>query len=190
MPPKPLISKEDILKQALKLVQTSGMGCINARSLAESLNCSTKPLFRIYANMEELKADVIDKLNMYYNSYMETKMNNNNRLLTQSIAYIEFARHEKNIFNTLFMNQTCKGMSIDEILDADWNQPSILNAQKITGLNLAEARSLFRDIWLYAHGIATQIVANDIDLSPDKAAELMNNAFYRFSLMIKENNHA
>lgn len=181
MPPMPIIDKEDILSAAVELVRTGGMESINARSLARILDCSTKPLFRIYQNMDNLKHDVIEKLNNYYNSYMESRMSHQNRLLTQSIAYIEFARQEKNIFNTLFMDKTCAGKSIDDILSADWNQPSILNAKNVTGLNIEQTQCLFRDVWLYSHGIATQIVANDIELPHEKVVELMNNAFQRFS---------
>lgn len=184
MPPIPIIKKEDILTAATELVRKSGMESINARSLADLLNCSTKPLFRIYKNMDELKQDVIEKLNNYYNSFMESKMSDENRLLTQSIAYIEFARKEKNIFNTLFMDKTCEGKSIEEILHEDWNQPSIINAKNVTGLSLERAQCLFRDVWLYSHGIATQIVSNDIDLPHEKVVELMKNAFHRFSLVI------
>ena len=116
-------------------------------------------------------------------------MSNDNRLLTQGIAYIEFARQEKNIFNTLFMNKNCAGKSIEEILDADWNQSSIMNAKEITGLTLENARSLFRDVWLYSHGIATQIVSDDINLLHEEVVELVKNAFKRFSIVMKENEH-
>ncbi|MFT8390921.1 MAG: TetR/AcrR family transcriptional regulator [Sporolactobacillus sp.] len=185
MPPTK-IDKEDILSTAIDLVRKGGLHGINARSLAAALSCSTKPIFRIYKNMEALKQDVIDRLNAYYNAFMEEKMNNHNRLLTQSIAYIMFARQEKQIFNTLFMNKTCQGASLTDILHADWNQPSIHDAQLVTGLSLEHTQCLFRDVWLYSHGIATQIVANEIDISDAEVVRLMNNAFRRFALMTKE----
>ncbi len=189
MPPKPTTDKEAILSAAISLVREQGMESVNARSIASILNCSTKPLFRIYKNMDALRQDVIVQLNIYYNTFMEARMSDNNRLLSQGIAYIEFARQEKNIFNILFMNKTCAGISIEEILDADWNQRSIMNAKEITGLSLENARSLFRDIWLYSHGIATQIVSDDINLPPEEVAQLLKNDFIRFSIVMKENEH-
>ena len=120
---------------------------------------------------------------------MEARMSNDNRLLMQGIAYIEFARQEKNIFNTLFMSKACAGKSIKDILDADWNQLSILNAKEITGLSLENARNLFRDVWLYSHGIATQIVSDDIDLPYEEVITLIKNAFHRFALVIEDKEH-
>ena len=82
MPPKPMTNKEEILSAAISLVREQGMENVNARSIASKLNCSTKPLFRIYENMDSLKQDVITQLNLYYNMFMEARMSDENRLLT------------------------------------------------------------------------------------------------------------
>ena len=58
MPPKTIISKEDVLNASLTLIRNEGAERLNARNLAKQLNCSTNPIFRIYKNMEELKKDV------------------------------------------------------------------------------------------------------------------------------------
>ena len=89
MPPNPTTNKEAILSAAISLVREHGMESVNARSIASVLNCSTKPLFRIYKNMDALKQDVIVQLNIYYNAFMEARMSDNNRLLSQGIAYVE-----------------------------------------------------------------------------------------------------
>ncbi|KAF1290194.1 TetR/AcrR family transcriptional regulator [Candidatus Enterococcus leclercqii] len=181
MPPKPVISKKNIIDVAIQLIREDGMKSINARSLASSLNCSTKPLFRIYKNMEELKDEIIIELNRYYDSFMDCRMNQENRLLSQGIAYIEFARQEKNIFSTLFMNRTLEGSSLEDIINADWNRESIENAQKVTGLSLKNTETLFINIWLYSHGVATQIVTNGIDISQEHVSDLLTQAFINFS---------
>ncbi len=148
----------------------------------KSLSCSTKPLFRIYKNMEELKKDIKKELDNYYNDFMEKNMTNENRLLSQGISYIEFARSEKMIFSSLFMNMTMAGSSLQDIIHAEWNRASIENAKALTGLSTEKAEMLFINFWLYSHGIATQIVSNDIDIPLDLVKKLLKNAFNRFSL--------
>lgn len=188
MPPKPIISKQDIIETAIQLVRENGMSSINARRIANALNCSTKPLFRIYKNMEELKSDIIEELNAYYNSFMDSRMTEKNRLLSQGVAYIEFARNEKMIFNTLFMNMTMAGSSLQDVIHAEWNRESIENVKAITGLPMDKAEMLFINIWLYSHGIATQIVSNGINMSLETVTALLINAFKQFSIDISENN--
>lgn len=182
MPPTPIITKQDIINAGIQLIRENGIRSINARSLAKSLSCSTKPLFRIYKNMEELKKDIKKELDNYYNDFMEKNMTNENRLLSQGISYIEFARSEKMIFSSLFMNMTMAGSSLQDIIHAEWNRASIENAKALTGLSTEKAEMLFINFWLYSHGIATQIVSNDIDIPLDLVKKLLKNAFNRFSL--------
>lgn len=49
------LKKETIVKVAVKMVNKDGWDSVNARSLAKQLGVSTKPLYRIYNNMEEIK---------------------------------------------------------------------------------------------------------------------------------------
>ena len=177
MPPTPIITKQDIINAGIQLIRENGIRSVNARSLAKSLSCSTKPLFRIYK-----KKDIKKELDNYYNDFMEKNMTNENRLLSQGISYIEFAHSEKMIFRSLFMNMTMAGSSLQDIIHAEWNRASIENAKALTGLSTEKAEMLFINFWLYSHGIATQIVSNDIDIPLDLVKKLLKNAFNRFSL--------
>ena len=62
MPPKARITREDITATALALVREKGEGAINARAIANSLQCSTQPVFSNFANMESLRESVIKRL--------------------------------------------------------------------------------------------------------------------------------
>ena len=55
MPPKPKITKDMILNTVLKITREMGFEAVNARSVAGRLECSTRPIFTCYKNMEELK---------------------------------------------------------------------------------------------------------------------------------------
>ena len=88
------------------------------------------------------------------------------------------------IFNTLFMNMTMKGSSLQDIIHAKWNRITIENAKKVTGLSIEKSEMLFINFWLYSHGVATQIISNGIDIPLDMVQQLLENAFERFSLDI------
>lgn len=181
MPPKAAVSKEDILRAGVALVREGGLGSVNARSLAGALGYSTQPIFRIYKNMGELFADLRGAMDEVYERFMEARIREENRLLTQSIAYVEFARQEKHIFNALFMNLTMAGASLEDILAAPWNRASIENAAKTAEIGIAEAEALFLHVWLYSHGVATQIVSNQINLPQERVQRLMEEVFWKFA---------
>ena len=48
------LTKENIILSAVKLVNEEGYAALNARSLAKKIGVSTKPLYRIYQNMDEI----------------------------------------------------------------------------------------------------------------------------------------
>ena len=55
MPPKAKITKEMILNTVLEITRKTGFETVNARSIASRLQCSTRPIFTCYKNMDELK---------------------------------------------------------------------------------------------------------------------------------------
>ena len=181
MPPKPTVTKQEILAAAVQLVREGGLGNVNARSLAQALGCSTQPLFRVYTSMEALRTDLKEELDRLYDAFMAQRMTEENRLLSQAIAYVAFARQEKHIFNALFMNLTMAGASLEDILKAPWNRASIENAAKTANLPLEQAERLFIHVWLYSHGIATQIVSNCIHLPGEQVEALLEEAFWRLA---------
>ena len=156
------ISKERVVKTAVKMVNESGWNSINARSLAKELGVSTKPLYRIYNNMDEIKEDTYKELETQYDAFLQSRIDSSKVLLTMCIAYVEFAQEYKNLFVSLFLSNNLKWKSIENVLDEKWNQGAIINLVNKQGLSFEEAKSLFMNMWLYANGFATLIATNDI----------------------------
>ena len=61
MPPKPKVTKKQILDKALSIVREHGIHYLTAQHLADALACSTQPIFWHYENMESLKKDIFDE---------------------------------------------------------------------------------------------------------------------------------
>ena len=94
------LTKEDIINAALETVRQNGADAINARSLASYLDCSTQPIFSNFASMDELRLAVIDKATELYNNYLTREIDEQNypAYKASGIAYIRFAREEKELF--------------------------------------------------------------------------------------------
>ena len=181
MPPHPKQTREDVLAMAVQLVRSGGLASVNARDLAAALGVSTRPLFTLFSGMDELKRRLIDELNSYYNAYMDEHMRGDKRLVAQATSYIAFAREEPHIFDELFMNRTMQGSTLAGVAKADWNGETIRAVREICACSQEEADAIFLKVWLYAHGIATQIVANDIRIPEATVANLIQDAFVRFA---------
>ena len=162
MPASVNVSKEDIIKKAVVIVKKKGWESINARDLAKSLKISTKPLYRIYNNMDEIKEDMYKEIYKEYDDFITSRVDNKQALVTLCVAYVEFAKYYKNLFISLFLSDNLKWKSIDDVLNEKWNQGAIINLVNKQGYTFEEAKTLFMHVWLYANGLATLIATNKI----------------------------
>ena len=71
MPPKAKITKEMILNTVLDITREAGFESVNARSISGRLQCSTRPIFTCYENMDELKREFLDYAYEFYSQYVE-----------------------------------------------------------------------------------------------------------------------
>ena len=103
MPAVVELSKDRIVKVAVKMVNENGWESVNARSLASALGVSTKPLYRIYNNMEEIKEDIYKEISHQYDDFLTSRIDSKKALITLCIAYVEFAQEYKNLFIILYL---------------------------------------------------------------------------------------
>ena len=162
------LTKENIVKSAVKLINNDGWDALNARSLAKHIGISTKPLYRIYNNMDEIKKDVLQEIYHQYDEFINSKVDNKKALLTLCIAYVEFANDYKNLFISLFLSNNLKWNKIEDVFDEKWNQGAIINLVNKHGFTFDEAKELFLHMWLYSNGLATLIATNQIKLDEEK----------------------
>lgn len=100
------ISKDMIDEAAFNLVRTDGIGALSVRNIARDLDCSTKPVYRTYGNMEKLREAVTEKIRLFMTSQLYSYRRTNQPLLDLGIAYVLSAKREKNLF--LYLCETKK----------------------------------------------------------------------------------
>lgn len=178
MPPKVKITEDAILEAAIKITREKGMASVNARELAKTLGCSIQPIFRNFQSMENLKKDLNKKVEDIFNAHMSSGMERHKvPFLGMGLAYIDFAKNEKNLFKLLFMSNELKGKSIFDMIKGAENQGIVEMISKMTGLNSENAEQLFVDIWLLAHGIASMVASNDCDFSQELIVKILMDSF-------------
>ena len=147
---KSIISKEELLSSALKMVEASGLESINARSLASAAGISTKPIYRLYKSLDDLKTDVNEIIKKEYDEFINKRVDNKNALITVCVAYVEFAGMHKNFFRSMFLSNNLSWNSPDDVLNEKWNQSTIINLVNKHGMSFENAKKLFTNVWLYS----------------------------------------
>ena len=184
MPPKIKITKSEIVDTAVDLVRRDGEQAINARSIANVLNCSTQPVFSNFATMNDLREAVKEAANALYETYLETDMTSGKYLpyKASGMAYIRFAREEKELFKLLFMRDRSKEEKKDE---REAIRPLLEIIQKNLGVKEEEAFFFHMEMWIYVHGIATMIATSYMELDEALISEALTDAYeglkYRYT---------
>ena len=175
MPPKVKITKEDIIKTAVELVRTNGEQAINARAIAAFLNCSTQPIFSNFATMEELqKATRLAAYEIYLN-FLEVEVNSGKYPQYKSfgMAYIRFAKEEKELFKLLFMCDR-KGEKLIPTTDFDVSVEIIMKAN---GISREKARLIHLEMWTCVHGIGTMLATSFLSLDWELISNMLTDVY-------------
>lgn len=176
MPPKVKFSREEIIAAALDIVREGGMTALTARSLAARLGSSAKPVFGLFENMQEVQKEVMLAANAEYQEFLYAEMMRGiyKPYKATGMAYIAFARKEKELFKLLFMRDRSdeQGDTRDESV-AD----IIALISRNTGLSEEEARLFHLEMWIFVHGIATMIVTNYLDWEEEHISRALTDAY-------------
>lgn len=186
MPPKNKFTKDEILDAAFEIVRAHGMAALTARSLAEKLNCSVKPIFGMFKNMEDLQQAVTEKAGDFYREKIYTAMSESKELpyKASGLAYIRFAKDEPELFKLGFMCDRSETSS--EKIDTETPETKVIIELLENKLDLSheDACRFHLENWVYVHGIATMIATGFLDWDDDFIDRSLSDCYaglkYRF----------
>ena len=159
MPPSVRFSRAAVLNAGYQLIRREGPAALNARSVAKELGGSTQPIFRLFTNMDDLKASVIEQALQDWKNKLRMRMQDSAfPYLSIGMSYLIFARDEPELFKLLFMRDRVSDGSCRDY-NVDFGIPLIEHA---VGVDVSTARQLYERNWLYCHGLAVAIATKYI----------------------------
>lgn len=176
MPPKVKITKDEILNAAIDILRIGGMQAVNARSIATLLKCSTQPIFSNFATMEELQISVVRQVGQLCREYLDREVSASDYPIYKAngMAYIRFAKEEKEMFKLLYMCDRDSGPVPES--DGLFEQMITLLHQNV-GLDVSTANLFHLEMWVCVHGIATMFATGFLDLEWDLVGKILTDTY-------------
>lgn len=170
------ITEKKIIDAATAIVRRRGMSALNARSLAEELGCSTRPIYLSFGGMEKVKRAVVENVTRIYRGYLEREVQSGiyPAYKAYGMGYIRFAREEKELFSYLFMRNRSReeggadGGDIEDVLNA---------LMQATGLDRKSAERFHFESWIFVHGIAAMAATSYVELDDDTVQALISDMY-------------
>ena len=169
MPPKVKFEKASIVNAAFEIVRKNGWQGLSARSIAEELKSSTRPIYSHLKSMNDLEEEVVKKAMELLEEYIRTPRTGD-KWLDQGYGYVLFANREKYLFKAIFdekHNHFYKRFSAEIFtkLGEDLSDDpdfKVLSEEHQT--NMRKVR------WVYVHGLAS-LLANSFEFDEYKTEE-------------------
>ena len=177
MPPKSKVTRDLIVSAAFEVARSAGLEAINARALAQKLNCSTQPVLYHFATMEELKRAVYSHADRFHTAYLLTASGRRDPLLEIGLNYIRFAIEEPQLFRFLFQSGYAKESNLMQMLDSEELLPVLSVMREGLGMSMEKTREVFLTVALFAHGYASILANNALDFDEGLASAHLERAF-------------
>lgn len=175
MPPKCKFTREEIIQAALDMARNEGIDFVTARALGAKLGSSSKPIFSVFENMEEVQDELIKAAKALYAEYVRVGLEQVPAFKGVGTQYILFAIKEPKLFQLLFMSEQPQKPSVSGILpiiDESYEQ-ILLSVQNGYDLNKENSERLYRHLWIYTHGIAVLCATNMCSFTAEEISGMM-----------------
>ena len=178
MPPKVKITKKMILDASFEVIRNSGHENLNARTIAEYLQCSTQPVLYNFKTVDEIREAVYQMIDEYHTAYIMPKDGDENPMLTLGLNYVRFGQEERNLFRFLFQTNQFGGMDMAALLENPALTDILLVMAKGIDCDVEKAREMFLTFFVIAHGLASLLANNAMEYDEEQSAKMLQNVFF------------
>lgn len=154
MPSAIKFNQDIILDEAFNIVRHHGLQGLSARKIAQSMGCSTQPVYSSFGSMKALKDAVEKKAYRFFIDYLLQEQLKDDPFLSMGLQYIKFAREEKALFRLYFLGSDMS-LTIEKIRSL--SAPLLERMKQDASLENLSDEQLDRiggDMWVYTHGLA------------------------------------
>lgn len=179
MPPTAVITEEKILKAAFEIVRVQGFEYLTARNIAQKLNCSTQPVYRIYDNMDEVKDRVYGMaVSLMRDQIFSHQDDQNSPALNMAIGFLHFAKQERYIFQFVYLSgYKSFDLSHEVFMGDTLSMKSMLHSKRFRAIDENTQKNIFIKISIYLIGIGTMMNSGTLKMDFHEAIEMVREMY-------------
>ena len=181
MPPKPRITREEILVSAYELALRDGYSCLSSRNLAQAAGCSVQPIFSHFPTMESLRQETYRyACNQCAREVLEDH-SGKDLLAVFTHWMLDLARNRPNLFEILYLSSlNCPQSFSDSLIPSENHQKMVEIIARKHSISHQESEDVLTRSSLLLLGIGTMICINKVDISEDSVMDIMRRSVSDF----------
>lgn len=186
--PKQRITKEMVVNAAFEIARNSGMEHVMVKNIADKMGCSVQPIYSYCKNMEGLRQDVTEQVNLFIREYVAAHTNKEDMFRSAGRAYIQLAKEEPHLFRIFILHQRKGISSLDDLYKTESNPHTANFIAEQLNISLEQARQLHLNMLIYTIGIGTIFSVTTPGISANEIYSQMESAYEVFLAQALENN--
>lgn len=171
MPPKQRFSPQDIIEAAFRVVRRQGWAGFSARTIANELNASTRPIYDHFSSMAHIEAEVVKKALATFVEFLGRRRTGD-PWLDQALGYLLFAVEEKHLFHCI--NDEKHAPMQRQFAQPHWQALGkvLASDDRFQGLSADAIHRIRVSRWMLIHGLACLVTSGWFDPPASEASLL------------------
>lgn len=181
MPPKPKFSKDEIVDAALEIVRERGIDALTARELGAKLGSSARPIFTVFASMDEVAQAVREEAQRQYDEHVRkaAKVSDVPAFKAAGQLMLSYAKQYPKLFSLLFMQEHDSAHDFADVFASlgDTAPLSVEFIRRDYGLTEDESMSLFKHLWMFTYGLSVLCATGMCVFSDAELSQMLTEQF-------------
>ena len=188
MPPKPKISREEILESAYELALKEGYGSLSSRNVAHAAGCSVQPVFSHFPTMEELRREIYAYACKKCADEVLSIQDGRDLLTVLTHWMLDLAKNRPNLFKLLYLSDLDLPRTMScALMKAENHRKMVRIVADMHDLSLEESEDILIRSCVFLMGIGTMVCINQVDISEQEVLHMMKQTVDDFAAGIKRN---
>lgn len=179
MPPKPKFTREEIISAALEIAANKGIDALTSREIGTFLGSSSRPIFTLFENMDEVLIEVRKAAIGHFDEYAHRAVGLTPAFKQIGMQMILFAVEQPKLYRLLFMSEQPEAKHFDDVYKGlgDTAHMCVEFIQRDYDLNYDDAMTLFKHLWIYTYGIGVLIATRACNFDMEEVSEMLTREF-------------
>ncbi|MDR2917005.1 MAG: TetR/AcrR family transcriptional regulator [Tannerella sp.] len=174
MPRVSVLTKDVVLNAAFEIVCKDSFAMLSARNVAKKIGSSVRPIYEAYANMDELKQDVVSKVKKELDSIIYGYRKTGRPFFDLGLGYI-YAAYTKPVLFHAFYHEGMLGQNLDHLTPDNY----VLQAMRQELGNIKMPDQMMIDVavnaWMYTFGLASFVALGTLAYDEEKFLQRFTN---------------
>ena len=169
MPRTKQIEKQDILGAAAEVVRQKGEQALTVRNIAAQLGCSTQPLYYEFANIDQLRAELLPYVREHYLQFRCSNYKAFGR------HFLNFARQEKELFRFVYLRRRNPG---ETLLDDVNCEETVRLLAKNLEMPAQTARAMHRQMQFRCYGLGVMLATCYCEMTQEEIERELTEFYF------------